>query len=291
MLPPADRQPAYVLHRRAFRETSAIVELLTRDYGRVGGVLRGAKRRRRGAHPIEPFVQLAVTWRGRGQLVNVFGVEPSAGGREGLAPRMKEPSAGAARGRAAREGPAPRREEPLALRRLAGDALFAGLYLNEVLMHTLSRQEPAPALFAHYGEALAELASGDDLEPALRRFERRLLEELGYGLAFDVDIANGRPIDRDKEYLVVAGEGFREAVANGAAAAGYASANGREWKLTGAQIAAVGADDYRAGDVRLAAKRVFRRALEMRLDGKSLATRELFGARDVARRKHTPDAA
>ena len=276
MLPPADRQPAYVLHRRAFRETSAIVELLTRDYGRVGGVLRGAKRRRRGAHPIEPFVQLAVTWRGRGQLVNVFGVEPSAGERE---------------------GPAPRRKEPLALRRLAGDALFAGLYLNEVLMHTLSRQEPAPALFAHYGEALAELASGDDLQPALRRFERRLLEELGYGLAFDVDIANGRPIDRGKEYLVVAGEGFREAVANGAAAAGYAStagyasANSREWRLTGAQIAAVGADDYRDGDVRLAAKRVFRRALEMRLDGKSLATRELFGARDVARRKHTPDAA
>ena len=270
MLPPADRQPAYVLHRRAFRETSAIVELLTRDYGRVGGVLRGAKRRRRGAHPIEPFVQLAVTWRGRGQLVNVFGVEPSAGERE---------------------GPAPRRKEPLALRRLAGDALFAGLYLNEVLMHTLSRQEPAPALFAHYGEALAELASGDDLEPALRRFERRLLEELGYGLAFDVDIANGRPIDRGKEYLVVAGEGFREFAANGTAAAGSILANGRAWRLTGAQIAAVGADDYRDGDVRLAAKRVFRRALEMRLDGKSLATRELFGARDIARMKHTPDAA
>ncbi len=261
MLPPADRQPAYVLHRRAFRETSAIVELLTRDYGRVGGVLRGAKRRRRGAQPIEPFAQLAVTWRGRGQLVNLYGVEP------------------------------------LPALRLAGDALFAGLYLNELLMHTLSRQEPAAVLFAHYGEALAELAAGEDLEPALRRFERRLLEELGYGLAFDVDIASGRPIDRAREYLVVEGEGFREAVANGGAAVGFPAANGHAWKLTGEQIAAVGADDYRAADIRLAAKRVFRRALEKRLDGKTLATRELFGARDVVRsngsaqEEHATDAA
>lgn len=256
MLPPADRQPAYVLHRRAFRETSAIVELLTRDYGRVGGVLRGAKsaRRRPGAYPIEPFAQLAVTWRGRGQLVNLLRVDLNAG-----------------------------TEEPHAPHRLTGNALFAGLYLNELLMHTLSRQEPATALFAHYGEALAELAAGEELEPALRRFERRLLDELGYGLAFDIDLGNGRPIDRAKEYLVVEGEGFREAATNGTAAGGLASANGREWKLTGAQIAAVAADDYRAGDVRVAAKRVLRRALEMRLDGKSLATRELFGARDLAR--------
>lgn len=240
MLPPADRQPAYVLHRRAFRETSAIVELLTRDYGRVGGVVRGAKRSR-SAHHIEPFGQLAATWSGQGQLVNVL------------------------------------RTEPLAPKRLTGDALFAGLYLNELLMRTLSHQEPVAALFRHYGEALAGLAAGEDVEPALRMFERRLLEELGYGVAFDVDIDSGRPIDSAKEYLVVEGEGFREAV-RGAPIAG-------QWKLTGAQIAAVCADDYRQADVRLAAKRVFRRALEMRLGGKSLATRQLFGARGFARRE------
>lgn len=234
MLPPADRQPAYVLHRRAFRETSAIVELLTRDYGRVGGVVRGVKRPR-GGHHIEPFGELAASWRGRGQLVNVL------------------------------------RTEPLAPRRLTGDALFAGLYLNELLMRTLSHQEPVAALFRRYAEALTQLAAGDAIEPALRVFERRLLEELGYGLAFDVDIDSRQPIDSAKEYLVVEGEGFREAI-GGSPFAG-------EWKVTGAQIAAVRADDYREADVRLAAKRVFRRALEMRLGGKSLATRQLFGAR------------
>lgn len=253
MLPPADRQPAYVLHRRAFRETSVIVELLTRDHGRVGGVVRGAKGPRR-VHHIEPFSQLAATWRGRGQLINVL------------------------------------RTEPLAPRRLAGDALFAGLYLNELLMRTLSHQEPVAALFQHYGEALAELASGGDVEPALRTFERQLLQELGYGLAFDVDLDSGRPIDHAKEYLVVTGEGFREA-ANGDAAAVLQSPAQSALRLTGAQIAAVRADDYREADVRLAAKRVFRHALEMRLGGRSLATRKLFTGRGIARRDgHSADA-
>lgn len=241
MLPPADNQPAYVLHRRAFRETSAIVELLTRDHGRVGGVARGVKRSRN-VHHIEPFGQVAASWRGRGQLVNVL------------------------------------RTEPLAPCRLAGDALFAGLYLNELLMRTLNHQEPVVALFRHYGEAVGQLAAGAPLEAALRAFERRLLEELGYGLAFNVDIATGRPIDRAKDYLLVAGEGFREASAHGRRAVRAEGA----LRLTGAQVAAMNAEDYRDADVRLAAKRVFRAALDMLLGGKPLATRALFGARAFA---------
>lgn len=245
MLPAADRQPAYVLHRRAFRETSAIVELLTRDYGRVGGVARGVKRSRN-VHHIEPFGQVAATWRGRGQLVNVL------------------------------------RTEPLAPCRLGGDALFAGLYLNELLMRTLSHQEPVAALFRHYGEAVSKLATGAPVETALRAFERRLLEELGYGLAFNMDIASGRPIDRVKEYLVVAGEGFREAPANGAVNGAGTARPEDALRLTGAQIAALDVEDYRDAGVRLAAKRVFRGALELRLGGKPLATRKLFGARAFA---------
>ncbi len=242
MLPPADRQPAYVLHRRAFRETSAIVELLTRDHGRVGGVVRGVKGARRGVNNIEPFGQVAATWRGRGQLVNLF------------------------------------RCEPLAPRRLVGDALFAGLYLNELLVRTLSHEEPVPALFHHYGEALTRMTSHGDVEPALRLFERRLLEELGYGLAFDVDLVSGRPIDSAQNYLSVDGEGFRQVQggvdATSAASIGRGSAG--ELMLTGADINAINADDYQKANVRLAAKRVFRRALERRLGGRPLATRQLF---------------
>ena len=234
MLPPAQGQPAFVLHRRPFRETSAIVELLTRDFGRVSGVARGAKRSRRQGQDIEPFGEVAVSWRGRGQMVTII------------------------------------RSEPVVPRRLTGDALFAGLYLNELLIKTLSHEEPVFGLFEHYGNVLAQLEG--DLEAALRTFERRLLEELGYGLAFDADVRSRRPIDPGKSYLVVDGEGFREA--NGE------RAERDELLLTGRQIAAIDAQRFAEPGVRSAAKQVFRRALSRRLGGRTLATRQLFAVRN-----------
>ena len=100
--------------------------------------------------------------------------------------------------------------------------------------------------------------------------------KLGYGLAFDVDVQSGAPIDGDKTYGVVVGEGFHEIRngslqrRNGAAAA---------LVLSGSQIAAIAAGDYGDRAVRRAAKHVFRRALELRLGGRRLTTRSLFGVR------------
>ena len=233
MARPAERQPAYILHRRAFRETSAIVEFLSRDFGRIGGVVRGARGRRRRTMQIEPFQEVAVSWRGRGQLVNVIG------------------------------------SEGVGAHRLAGEQLFAGLYLNELLVKTLSPEEPMPAVFVRYGETLSALAGSADLEPALRVFERRLLDELGYGLSFDRDVRSGRPIDADAAYELVPGEGFR--------AARSASSD----FVSGRQIAAIAAGDYRETAVRRAAKRVFRLALRPRLRS-ALATRALFAGRTAA---------
>ena len=242
MATPADRQPAFILHRRAFRETSAIVDFLSRDHGRVSGVARGVKGARRRTLHVEPFTEVAVTWRGRGQLVNVL------------------------------------RSELVAANHLTGDALFAGLYVNELLVKTLSQDEPVTALFRRYRETLASLTQGAELEPALRTFERHLLEELGYGLAFDIDISNGRPIDHHRAYGVVAGEGFREL---GHGAEGTARRRA-PLVLTGRQIAAIGAGDYRDNTVRQAAKRIFRHALELRFSGRRLASRSLFAARALA---------
>ena len=252
MVPAAQDQPAYVLHRRPFRETSAIVELLSLDFGRIGGVIRGVKGGRRQQHNIEPFGQVAVTWRGRGQLVTVL------------------------------------RSEPVAPRRLTGEMLFAGLYLNELLVKTLSHQEPVAALFNCYGDTLAHMARGDDLEPALRRFEQRLLEELGYGLAFDIDIRSGLPIEGEKSYTVVDGEGFQEVAAahprdtETAEGGGSQAPSGeRQLTLSGREIVAIGNGEFADMRVRKAAKRIFRRALETRLAGKPLTTRRLFAARSL----------
>ncbi len=240
---PAERQPAHVLHRRPFRETSAIVELLTQDFGRVGAVVRGARGGGRAARHLEPFSEVVVTWRGRGQLVTVL------------------------------------RWEAVATPRLSGDCLFAGLYINELLVKMLGEDEPVAALFAHYREAISALLASDDAAPILRTFERRLLDELGYGLAFDVDVRSGRPIDRGSRYDIVVGEGFRESAVDWAEVRDRRpNANG-SLVLTGSEIAAIDIGDYRSNIVRRAAKHVFRRALELRLGGRRLATRSLLGAR------------
>lgn len=239
---PAERQPAHVLHRRPFRETSVIVELLTRDFGRVSGVVRGA---RGGASHLEPFSEIVVTWRGRGQLATVL------------------------------------RWEATTAPRLSGDCLFAGLYVNELLVKTLQQDEPAAALFAHYREAIAGLAASVDVAPILRTFERRLLDELGYGLAFDVDVQSGRPIERGNRYDIVVGEGFRERATNSASASRGGNGQGPP-VLTGGEIAAIADGDYRLGRVRRAARQVFGSALELRLGGRQLTTRSLLGARPTA---------
>ena len=238
MLPAAKDQPAYVLHRRAFRETSAIVELLTRDYGRVAGVVRGVKGGGRPRMSIEPFTKIEVAWRGRGQMVTVIG------------------------------------SEAVQATHLTGNALFAGLYVNELLIKTLQPQEPVESVFRHYGTTLTALAVDDDLEPALRRFEKGLLDELGYGLVFDVDVKTGLPIEAHKVYKAVDGEGFQE-TGNG----GRATAAEHETTLTGAEITAIGNGDFTGGRARAGAKLVLRRALRQRLGGKRLNTRQLFTRR------------
>ena len=235
MLPPAKDQPAYVLHRRAFRETSAIVELLTRDYGRVAAVVRGVKGRGRPRMSKEPFTKVEVAWRGRGQMVTVIA------------------------------------SEAVQATHLTGDALFAGLYVNELLIKTLQPHEPVESAFRHYGTTLAALAIDDDLEPALRRFEKGLLDELGYGLVFDVDVKTGLPIEAHKVYRTVDGEGFHE-TGNG----GSSTAAEHEATLTGAEITAIGNGDFTERRARAGAKLVLRRALHQRLAGKRLNTRQLF---------------
>ena len=237
MLPAAKDQPAYVLHRRAFRETSVIVELLTRDYGRVAAVVRGVKGGGRPRMSIEPFTEIEVAWRGRGQMVTVIG------------------------------------SEAVQATHLTGDALFAGLYVNELLIKTLQPQEPVESVFGHYGTTLTALAVDDDLEPALRRFEKGLLDELGYGLVFDVDIKTGLPIEAHKVYRAVDGEGFHEAGNGGSGAPGH------EATWTGAEITAIGNGDFTGARARAGAKQVLRRALRQRLAGKRLNTRQLFARR------------
>lgn len=159
--------PAFVLHRRPFRESSLLVDLLTRDHGRLCVVARGARGGRRGAVALRlhPFIPLQVSWRGRGELPTLSAAEA--------------------------EGP------PL----LAHDsrAALVALYLNELVLRLTARDDPHPALFGHYTRALVTLPHGN-LEPTLRRFELALLDELGYGLQLRHTADTGMPVEADGTY-------------------------------------------------------------------------------------------
>lgn len=162
--PKVDAQPAFVLHAYPYSETSLIVDVFSRDHGRVALMARGARRPRsvlRGL--LQAFQPLELGWAGRGEVQTLIKAEWQGG-------------------------------QPL----LAGKALFCGYYLNELLMHLLPREDAHARLFAVYAETLRRFADGAQ-ESDLRCFERALLQELGYGLTLETDAA-GVAIDIHADY-------------------------------------------------------------------------------------------
>jgi DNA repair protein RecO (recombination protein O) len=208
-------QPAYVLHSRAYRENSALVDFLT-PQGRLRAVLRSA--RGKAGTLARPFVPLEVEFRGRGELKNVGRME----------------SAGVSTW-------------------LSGEALFSGLYLNELLIR----------LFDHYAATLLALAEGRPLEPLLRSFEWRLLDDLGYGFSLTGDI-HDQPIAPDGLYRLQVDAGLERV---------YLLQPGL---FNGAELLAMAEADWSAPGALSAAKRLMRQALAVHLGGRPLVSRELF---------------
>lgn len=169
-----EQQPGFVLHSYAWRETSLIVEVFTRDFGRLALVARGAKRptsQFRGL--LSPFAPLALGWSGRSEIKSLVRVEWLGG----LAP-------------------------------LRGDGLLAAFYLNELLVRLLQRADPHVPLFGSYLQTLRELeAEGVAREAVLRAFELDLLREIGYAPALDQG-ADGEPIEAARWYRIDAQRGF-----------------------------------------------------------------------------------
>lgn len=166
-------EPAFVLHARPWRETSSIVELLTRGHGRVGIVARGLstpkKQPLRAA--LQPLQFVRVDYVQRGELARLANAEALD-----LAPA------------------------------LAGERLMAALYVNELMLRLTPRNDPAPALFDLYARVRGELASGASLAWQLRRFERDLLDALGVGLPWD-STAEGEPCEPEARYRLDAETG------------------------------------------------------------------------------------
>ncbi len=162
-----DQQPGFVLHGRAYRETSLLLECLSRDHGRVALVARGM-RREKSRTPralLQPLTPVRLSWSGAGDLATLIAIEAA-----GTPPT------------------------------LAGEALLCALYLNELVARMTQRHDPHPAMFADYVQTLARLAGGEAPAWTLRRFERDLLSHLGYGLLLAEEAAGGAALDPQRSY-------------------------------------------------------------------------------------------
>lgn len=160
---------AYILHIRAYRETSQLVSLFTRSHGRFTAVARGRAKK---TSPRQPFSNLQITWTGKSELKTLVAAEP------------------------------------LSSCFLKGSHLYVGFYLNELLMRLMHDQDPHEEIYDHYGLLLKSLDTSMDVEPQLRQFEFHLLHALGYGFSLEYDAEIGEPLRSDAAYAFVPDQGF-----------------------------------------------------------------------------------
>lgn len=230
-----DDEPAFVLHAYPYRETSLIVEAFTERNGRVAMVARGAKRPRselRGV--LQAFQPLALSWAGAGEIKTLIRAE----WRGGL--------------------PLP-----------GGSALLCGFYLNELLLKLLAREDAHPALWRDYASALRALtaeATPTAQGAILRRFELRLLAELGYALSLTHDVASGAPVEPGERYHYAFDRGPQR----------VACEPGARWPVVrGATLIALATDRYADADVAAEAKRLMRGILDHYLEERHIFSRRV----------------
>jgi DNA repair protein RecO (recombination protein O) len=167
-------QPAFVLHHRPYRETSLLLDLFTPEHGRISAVARGVRQTRSKWRSIlQPFIPLMISWQGKTELMTLVSAETN-----GLAGRLQ------------------------------GECLLSGLYLNEILMRLLQKHDPHPQLYTIYQQTLLELQSSRLEQKTLRLFEKKLLDELGYGLQLMHEVSEGQPFQTEKYYRFHPEHGF-----------------------------------------------------------------------------------
>ena len=226
-----DDEPGYVLHTYPYMETSLIVEAFSRRFGRVPLLARGARRPRSAMRGVLlSFHPLRLSWSGSAELANLRGAECSG-----------------------------------ALQPLAGRGLMCGFYLNELLLRLLPREDAHEALFDAYGVALSSLSTGQSLPETLRRFEKRLLAELGYAPLLERDAASGAPIDPQQRYAYEPDRGPMPS-----------RKSASELSVSGRTLLDVAADDYTRPETREEARALMRMLIGQRLHGQVLHTRSVL---------------
>ena len=233
-----DNEPVYVLHTYPFKETSLVVELFAHGFGRVATTAKGARRPRSAMRGmLQSFQPLIATWSGRLELKTLHSLDWAGG-----------------------------------LLLLKGEALMCGFYLNELLLSLLPREDPHEALFEYYGLTLKILASSQDFATTLRRFELKLLQELGYAIPLEVD-ENNAVIKSTEAYVYVAEHGA--SLLNSQQPSHFTShRNGVQ--LHGKTLIDMANDDYSHAQTQQQSKQLMRYLLAHYLGDKPLHTRQFL---------------
>lgn len=170
-------QPAFILQQRKFRETSLIIDVLTRDFGRVSLLAKGVRKAKsKTAGLLQPFIPLSLSYFGKSELKTLTDVEIT---------------------------------QPFI--QLQGLAVYCGFYVNELIGFFLHQYDPHPEVFACYKKCLSGLSDSSTIEAALRIFELDLLDAVGYGLQLNHDFPDGRAIQPLTHYHFNAEQGPIEA--------------------------------------------------------------------------------
>ena len=169
-------QPVFILHQQNYRESSLIIDALTRDLGRISLIAKGVRKAKsKNAGLLRPFVSLSLSFVGKTDLKTLTDVELLGHAIE-----------------------------------LNGLAFYCGFYMNELVCNFLHKDDPHPEVFEDYQECLVQLAQGNQVEAALRNFELNLMDNIGYGVNLNYDLHNEKPIVSNKKYLFNKDDGLIE---------------------------------------------------------------------------------
>lgn len=176
------QQPAYILLNRPYSETSWIVEVFSREYGRLALMAKGARRlksKQKGV--LMPFQPTLLSWSGKGEIPTLTSAEID------------------------------QEEFDFESQEIRGDALVCGFYCNELLVNLLHRHDPHKRLFDNYHSTIMQLANSANAEGLmglLRGFERQIMKETGYEINFLCEADGKTALDDEAHYLYQPGQGF-----------------------------------------------------------------------------------
>lgn len=223
--------PTYILHTRPFQNTSLIVELFSKAHGRIAVVAksaRGPKSRYKGH--LQLFTPMLASWSGRHELKTLGQIE-----LHGMPIQLNQ------------------------------TPLFCGFYLNELLVRLLQKEDPHPALFDVYHQTVCDLENSNSLSVTLRRFEKKLLEELGYGLPLKMEAKTRRPIVSEHFYRYEAENGFIQC-----------DVKDEKNIFSGKHLIAIAKEEFETESVLHSAKCLMRMALQSLLGQRMLYSRCFF---------------